>query len=605
MPTERALRRLLYVHRDSALADRIRRQLGRIGDPLHALAHFGHLVDGLTYLQVSPVDVVLVGPEPADCTLLEAVRKLGSHYPETPVVAVLAKADPQTESQLRQAGAKECLSAESVEAEVWSRAISYCLREMAITHELAEATARLDWMVHMDSLTGMLNRKGLERVIMTELGRCRQSRSELMVLLVDIDDFTRMNGTLGHGVGDMILVAASRRITESLRPNDQAGRCGTDRFMVMMPDTDLEGAEAVAEQIRLAISRDTITAGQHQLNTTASLGVASISRSTLSFDEVLARVHFVLQRSKLQGKNRVTRAASVQDVNLVGPVETGPELVRSLLRGRVLEVASQPIVNLMDGRIVSREMLVRGPAGPLRSPDNLFRFCQEQDILAAVDLRCLKQCASTAARLGPQGRFHVNIMPATLLQTPVEELVRVLKVSGAEGHCILEISEQQLLGDPSVLVGPVRRLQEAGIGIAVDDVGFGNSCLEGLLVLQPQIMKVDKRLVRGLEADPDLRKTLKRLLAVGAVLGAEVVAEGIEEPGDLRVLLDLGRAPGAGLPVRAAVALPAGRPSLSPPPGFRPGGPGRGLSGNQPRSPTSFSTAWRIPQERTSSCIAV
>jgi EAL domain-containing protein (putative c-di-GMP-specific phosphodiesterase class I) len=217
-------------------------------------------------------------------------------------------------------------------------------------------------------------------------------------------------------------------------------------------------------------------------------------------------------------------------------------------------VSSQPIVKLADGRIVSREMLIRGPEGPLRRPDDLFSFCQENDITTAVDLRCLKLCAAAAGRFGANGHFHVNIMPATLLQTDAEELIRVLSGNGTDGQCCLEISEQQLLCDPSVLVPRVRAMQEGGIRIAIDDVGFGNSCLEGLIMLHPQIMKIDKRLIRGLAVDPEMRKALARMLKVADVLEAEVVAEGIENTEDYHILLDMG--------VHLGQGYLFGRPSL-------------------------------------------
>jgi EAL domain-containing protein (putative c-di-GMP-specific phosphodiesterase class I) len=242
----------------------------------------------------------------------------------------------------------------------------------------------------------------------------------------------------------------------------------------------------------------------------------------------------------------VTGCNGSHEVERIEPVEAGPDTVRELLRGDALEVVAQPIVDLADGRIVSHEMLVRGPCGPLRRPDDLFRYCQEQDILQALDLRCLKRCVG-AARLAGLDRFHVNIMPATLLQTPAPELVRVLHgANGDRGHCCLEISEQQLLTDPSVLVGPVRELQAAGLQVAIDDVGFGNSCLEGLIMLQPQIMKIDKRMIAGLDLDADRRRTLNRLLTVAGALGAKVVAEGIETPAERRVLRELGVGLGQG-----------------------------------------------------------
>lgn len=536
--------RLLFVHRDPALADRIRGLLGCTGsgedESGFRVAHLTHLKDALTYLKISPVDLVLIGPDPAGLCLVESIGELSAIQPEVPVVALLASPTDEERSAVRKAGARECLSADEFDYQIWTRTFEFCRREMTLGRELAEVTARLDWLVHMDALTDLLNRKGMERAIMAELARCRRENDELLILLVDLDDFSRVNATMGHGIGDLVLVGAARRIKESIRQQDRVGRCGTDRFVIMLPETEMATGEVIAEKIRLAISRDVIMAGGRSITTTASLGLTAISPTCLSFDEVLAKAHFVLQRSKLKGKNRVARAASVEEVGMIRPVTAGPEMVRALLMGNVLEVSSQPIVNLADGRIVSREMLIRGPEGPLRRPDDLFSFCQENDITTAVDLCCLKLCAAAAGRLGANGHFHVNIMPATLLQTEAKELIRVLSGNGTDGQCCLEISEQQLLSDPSVLVPRVRAMQEAGIRIAIDDVGFGNSCLEGLIMLHPQVMKIDKRLVRGLAVDPEIRKALARMLKVADVLEAEVVAEGIENTEDYHILLDMG-----------------------------------------------------------------
>ncbi len=560
MPAEAPLRRLLLLHRDPALARRVRALLEPAAEARHRVAHFTHLTDALTCLRIDDVDLVLVGPEPADVDQLRAVQQLGAARPETPQLALMVSPDPGRTAAVRAAGARESLPLDEADLPAWLRTIDFCLREAAITRELAEVTARLDWLVHMDGLTGLLNRKGMERELREELAATARSGRELTVLLVDLDDFSRLNATLGHGVGDLVLVGAARRIRESVREQDKVGRCGTDRFVVLLPGAQPGEADVVAEKIRLAVGRDVISAGGQSLQTTASLSLTTVADADLSWDEVMARAHFVLQQGKLGGKNRVSHAAAVERGGPVLPALAGPHMVRALLEDDVLEAASQPIVNLDDGRIVSREMLVRGPQGPLRRPDNLFRFCQENDILAAVDLRCLRLCAAHARRLGPSPDYHVNIMPATLLQTPAAELVRALTDGRPDVACCLEISEQQLLGDPSVLVPQVRELQQAGVRIAIDDVGFGNSCLEGLIMLHPQVVKVDKRLVRGLALDPEMRRALSRLLRVADVLEAEVVAEGIETTDDFQVLVDMGVSFGQGYlfgrPVPCSAAAP-------------------------------------------------
>lgn len=548
MDTQGARLRLLLIHRDCELATALRGRLAAIPSPLCSLAHFTHFKDGLAYLGVSAPDVILLG-ESVDGDVATVLKRLTARYPLRPVL-VLANGDPGAEAVgWRRLGARTVLDPTVMDTAAWRRTIGFCLREQELTNQLAEATARLDWLTHMDATTGVMNRRGLERAIMKELARCRELDTALTVMLIDLDDFRRFNATLGHGVGDMVLAGVAKRITEALGEGAVVGRCGTDQFLALEPGSDQSRLESRARQVRLAVSRDSITAGGEVLTPSASVGVATLPSETMSFDEVVVRARFALTRNRAHAQGGPGGAAAA-----VATEDADAAMVQALLGGKVLDVASQPIVDLADGRIVSREMLVRGPEGPLHAPDNLFRFCQEQDILTAIDLRCLKLCVAAASRMGPRARFHVNILPATLLQTPVEELIRLLDLGLEMGDCCLEISEQQLLGDPEVLVSPVRRLQEAGIGIAIDDVGFGNSCLEGLLMLRPEVLKIDKRLILGVARDAGMRAILKRLLQIAAVLGSEVVAEGIETQEDCTVLQDLG--------VRLGQGYLYGRPEL-------------------------------------------
>jgi len=516
--------------------------LHSLRDPSYRLAHYTHLMDGLNYLMVSDADLILAGPAPADVDQLQAVRKLSAAFPEIPVLALVDRCGEESGYLLKDAGCTDYLELSQPSGPLWSRIFQHCWQENDLRRDLARASAQVDWMQHTDSLTDLLNRKGIERATLQRISEVRPLKRDLQILLIDLDDFVRINTTLGHGVGDLVLMAAGRCIKEMTGPDDLVGRVGTDRFAVVLEGESENEAADTAERIRLAIGRDAIQAGDHLLSTTASIGVTGVPTSVISFDEILAQAHFVLQRSKLKGKNRVTRAASADEVKMFRPDAVGHDMTRALLRGNVLQAFSQPIVNLLDGRIVSQEMLIRGPEGPLRSPDALFRYCQEKDILASVDLRCLKMCARVARTSAINGaaRYHVNIMPATLLQTPVDELIRVLQVDSEYGHCCLELSEQQLLGDPAVLLPRVRTLQEAGIRLAIDDVGYGKSHLENLVMLDPQIMKLDKRLIQGVSGDSEMRRTLGRMLKLADVLGSEVVAEGIEDAEDYRVLLEMG-----------------------------------------------------------------
>ncbi len=138
---------------------------------------------------------------------------------------------------------------------------------------------------------------------------------------------------------------------------------------------------------------------------------------------------------------------------------------------------------------------------------------------------------------------------------PIEHLLESLNTRGTS-YCV-EISEQQIIGDPSYLLEPVKQLRKAGVLIAIDDLGFGRSCLESLILLEPDIVKIDKRCVTGITEEHANMRSLKRLLRMATSLGAEVVAEGVESKSDLTVLTDLG--------VSSAQGYFLGRPTAIPP----------------------------------------
>jgi EAL domain-containing protein (putative c-di-GMP-specific phosphodiesterase class I) len=164
----------------------------------------------------------------------------------------------------------------------------------------------------------------------------------------------------------------------------------------------------------------------------------------------------------------------------------------------------------------------------------------ENNMLTLVDRHCFRSCVSASAALPPKIHRHINLFPATIIDLAVEELVEKLAMScPAESYC-LEISEQQLLGEPSHLIGPVEELKRYGISIAVDDVGFGNTCLESLILLEPDVIKLDKKYIRGIAQDIHVERSLRRTLKVAEDLNAEVIAEGIETQEDLDKLKELG-----------------------------------------------------------------
>jgi len=532
--------RVLVIDANPVLGQRLQEILTANSVPSLEFDQVPHYDAALEHLRYHSVDVVLVGLNQPDNMGTAGIKLLHESYPTLSVIVLLAGEDPEDIAEARLAGAVDYLRLDAVQKEIWLRAIRYAREQKEIRRCLLDAELELRRRSSTDPLTGLLNRAGIEQSLLRELHICRSESAELLVMLIDLDNFRRLNASLDYSAGDMALQNAAERIRSVVSDAEMTGRAGDDQFLVLLPRMTMEEGMIIAERIRLGIARDRIQVSGKSLMVTASIGLTTVPTDTMTISEVLALAHVALHRSKSLGKNRVCCALTgAGGRGLPKPVMVSGELLQSLLYEGSLRVASQPILRLADQKVVSREMLIRGPEGAFQQPADLFRYCFEKDILTPVDLHCLKKCVTAAREFRDGLPIHVNLMPSTLMETPTDQLIELFNDCGDRRFCV-EISEQQLLNNPSHLGSTVKALQAAQIQVAMDDVGFGKNCLEGLIMLQPEIMKIDKKLIIGLGEDRNMRLALKRLLRVTEVLDTEIIAEGIEAEQDLAVLQDYG-----------------------------------------------------------------
>jgi EAL domain-containing protein (putative c-di-GMP-specific phosphodiesterase class I) len=247
-----------------------------------------------------------------------------------------------------------------------------------------------------------------------------------------------------------------------------------------------------------------------------------------------------MKSSKSAGKNRVSEGLVAATRNGQGNEPEASDIVEVLRNGQCFRCAKHPIIRLSDEVQVGYELLIRGPAGPFQMPYDFFRIAIENNILTRVDLMCMKTCISAAQYLERGSRFDVNLFPSTIIDTPIEKLIEMFPTEQELGTFCVEISEQQFIGDPSYLKEHTSALKKAGVQVAIDDVGFGRSSLESLILLEPDIVKVDIKYVAGIALDVQKQRLLRRLIGVVGSLGAELVAEGVETREDLEVIKEMG-----------------------------------------------------------------
>ena len=496
--------------------------------------------------------LVVRGPACPAQTIRAAARALDP----IPLIVLHAQT-PMTRHEALSLGAREWLELE--EATRWlPRLLEHIMDRARVSQQLEQAQADARRHALHDPLTQLLNRHGLDQALHDPLTR----RTPLSVALIDVDELKAINARFGYAVGDLAVGALAQTLRAHARPHDVLARVGGDKFMIVMPQTSLLDARQHSEHLRRVIKQRPIElttphASQAQLaHLTASVGLVEVPPWRLGVAELIALAQAPLHQAKLQGKNRLVMGAPISPEALHSLAHDEGALLQDILAWRApLRIASQPIIDLSTQAPCGVEMLCRGPQGQLQSPDALFGAALEHNLLHALDLHSLRAALATASQFPAPMRLNVNIFPSTLLNTRPEHLLQLIDDVGLDPTRVcLELNEQQLTQDPAPLALALEPLRARGVLLAIDDVGFGKTCLENLLYLSPSFLKIDKGVLRRHTFFPHV---LERLVRIGHILQAQVVVEGVEDAKMVQIASQCG--------ARFAQGFYWGRPTLTAP----------------------------------------
>ena len=397
----------------------------------------------------------------------------------------------------------------------------------ALAYDSARQRDLLREEVRTDSLTGLLNHRGSQERLRSAIDDA--AGRPVSVVVIDLDHFKRINDTFGHAEGDRALALAAAALRDVVRESDAVGRLGGEEFVLVLPGVDAAAARDAAERARIAISE--VQIGGRQL--ACSAGLACHPDDAGDAPGLLMAADAALYAAKDTGRGRTCRYRPSLALR-PSPGEEREEIEAILRDGdAALSPAFQPVLELATGRVSGYEALARFHAEPPRGPDEWFGQAHRVGLGAELEAAALRAALAVPGR--PAGTFlSLNVSPRALAQPLVQaELPQDLST------IVIELTEHELFGAEDELAARLAELRARGARIALDDAGAGYAGLQQLIAVAPDILKLDRSLVHGANADPAKLALLEAMISFASTTGAAVCGEGVEDLDDLRALAEL------------------------------------------------------------------
>jgi diguanylate cyclase (GGDEF)-like protein len=399
--------------------------------------------------------------------------------------------------------------------------------------ERRKLEAELEHQAFHDSLTGLANRALFTDRVSHAIDRGVRRQNLFAVLFIDLDDFKTINDSLGHAAGDELLVVVARRLESCLRPEDTCARLGGDEFAIMIESiSGPDAAVVVSRRILTAIAEPVRVLGSDVV-AQASIGIA-LGSGDQSTSEVLRSADLAMYRAKNDGKSRYALYEPAMHERVLERLALKADLQRSMI-AEEFEVHYQPIVALQSRSIAAVEALVRWrhPERGLVLPDEFIPLAEETGLILPLGRFVLHSACHEVQRWRRLGYrdlgISVNISAKQLASTSLPaDVTAALSESALEASALtLEITESMLL-DSHAVIARLEDLKSLGVRIAIDDFGTGYSSLNYLRRFPVDMLKIAKPFVDQIGMNEEQERLAEAILRLGATLGLDTVAEGIE-----------------------------------------------------------------------------
>jgi predicted signal transduction protein with EAL and GGDEF domain/DNA-binding response OmpR family regulator len=448
-----------------------------------------------------------------------------------------------------------------VDAEVEFDHTGTPLRINGITQDITErcaAESQIRHLANYDSLTGLPNQRLFREQLSAAVDRAKQTEQSVAVLFLDLDNFKRINDTLGHHIGDALLRECAARLTSCLRLSDavsreampsytdetpdSVARLGGDEFTILLTNLDhAPHADMIANRILEALKKPFMLSGE-EYYVSCSIGISVYPRDGDDVDAILRAADVAMYAVKDSGRNGSKLYTPTLDSSAHRRLEVSNALHRAIERDE-LRLHYQPQIDTMSGRVIAAEGLMRWQRGDrLVPPDEFIPIACETGMILALGDWAIREACRQIAEWREQGRpvfpIAVNIS-ANAFQTPkfVQKVEDFARSFGVEPELLeLEITETLLMQDLKEALPALEMLSDLGVRLSVDDFGTGYSSLSYLRKLPIDTLKIDRSFVRELAEGSDDEAIVSAIAALARALNLRVIAEGVETAAQANLL---------------------------------------------------------------------
>ncbi|MDH5764861.1 MAG: EAL domain-containing protein [Gammaproteobacteria bacterium] len=401
--------------------------------------------------------------------------------------------------------------------------------------QLKMAQSQIEQLAYVDSLTGLANRVLFRDRIEQILKNIARNQSEAALLYLDLDQFKRINDSLGHDVGDALLMHVADRLRDCVRHQDTVARMGGDEFVILLTNIDgVAGATLVARKI-LDIMNQPIRLLSHEMIVTPSIGITMAPADSLNADILLKNADLAMYKAKTQGRNNYQFFTDEMNAQAIQHMETENEL-RKAIDSDQIEILFQPQVSISTYELVGVEALVRWnhPELGTLSPGKFIQVAEETGLIIPLGWKILKQACSQWSVMKSRGlslsKISVNLSARQFRDPDLLEMMQaVFERTGFNPlNLELEITETLLMDDIDYAVSVLKQLKNIGVSISIDDFGTGYSSLSYLKQLPIDSLKIDRSFIMDIPHDKDDIAITAAVIAMAHKLKLKVIAEGVE-----------------------------------------------------------------------------